>query len=265
MCRAGGRRCEHNWTDAQRNAVNRKRRERYQAQKSVASNAKASDVETSPAPTVPAASPIGAFNETLLGHLALISKANEDMSRAKGLYPAEELHKTIEFGHDMIKKRITEAGDEATALSYEAEALKASIKDGSDNSEIYSKIADLNVQILDKQSTIRRHIKKLDEREIYNYNVNHLDREDRDRLFLQKSEADQDIRETLDGQITVVGSENVDLSKIDYMKHNSVRAAILSAGIKYPMSSWWDEMGSSEKDMWEERSIRGIEILQKRK
>ncbi len=32
-----------------------------------------------------------------------------------------------------------------------------------------------------------------------------------------------------------------------------IRQRILDAGIKYPLN--WDEMGSSEKDLWEDRQI----------
>lgn len=37
----------------------------------------------------------------------------------------------------------------------------------------------------------------------------------------------------------------------------AVRDRITAAGIKYP--SYWDEMGRSEKDIWEDRMLRAIE------
>lgn len=37
---------------------------------------------------------------------------------------------------------------------------------------------------------------------------------------------------------------------------NPRRAKIEAAGYQYPMA--WDEMGSSEKDMWEERKLAAI-------
>lgn len=43
--------------------------------------------------------------------------------------------------------------------------------------------------------------------------------------------------------------------------HQKIKDRITAAGIKYPLS--WDEMGSSEKDMWEDRMIRSIDRLER--
>lgn len=40
-------------------------------------------------------------------------------------------------------------------------------------------------------------------------------------------------------------------------EHQKIKDRIRAAGIKYPLN--WDEMGSSEKDMWEDRQIRLID------
>lgn len=37
---------------------------------------------------------------------------------------------------------------------------------------------------------------------------------------------------------------------------NSIERTIRDAGINYPIN--WNEMGSSEKDLWEERQLRVI-------
>ena len=43
-------------------------------------------------------------------------------------------------------------------------------------------------------------------------------------------------------------------------EHQKIKDRIRAAGIKYPLG--WDEMGSSEKDMWEDRMIRSIDRLE---
>ena len=43
-------------------------------------------------------------------------------------------------------------------------------------------------------------------------------------------------------------------------EHQKIKDRIRTAGIKYPLG--WDEMGSSEKDMWEDRMIRSIDRLE---
>jgi len=40
-------------------------------------------------------------------------------------------------------------------------------------------------------------------------------------------------------------------------RNQKIKDRIRAAGISYPMG--WDEMGSSEKDLWEDRMIRSIE------
>lgn len=38
---------------------------------------------------------------------------------------------------------------------------------------------------------------------------------------------------------------------------NPVRSKLLEAGVVYPAN--WDEMGSSEKDLWEEAALQTLE------
>lgn len=40
--------------------------------------------------------------------------------------------------------------------------------------------------------------------------------------------------------------------------HEEIRQQILDAGIEYPEPTYWNEMGGSEKDLWEERQLRSI-------
>ena len=45
-------------------------------------------------------------------------------------------------------------------------------------------------------------------------------------------------------------------------EHQKIKDRIRAAGIKYPPMGW-DDMGSSEKDMWEDRMIRSIDRLER--
>lgn len=38
----------------------------------------------------------------------------------------------------------------------------------------------------------------------------------------------------------------------------SIRQQLEGAGIQYPAATYWDEMGSSEKDLWEERQLKAL-------
>jgi len=44
-------------------------------------------------------------------------------------------------------------------------------------------------------------------------------------------------------------------------EHQKIKDRITNAGIQYPAATYWGEMGSSEKDMWEDRMIRAIDDL----
>ena len=44
--------------------------------------------------------------------------------------------------------------------------------------------------------------------------------------------------------------------------HQKIKDRISAAGINYPLC--WDDMGSSEKDMWEEPMIRAINRLERK-
>lgn len=273
MCRAGGRRCEHNWSQSRRDEVNARRRQNYQNRKANAGAANVREDVTAnhtQTPIVPSVSSYAAANSRIANHVANISKINEEMSRELNLLPAAEHVSTMEASTKRVKDQIKATQDEIVEIGdkvSEQKQLLEAAKTDEDRKAIYSKIEDFNKEVIAKQAMMQRQIKKLDEREQLHYGLlgQRLNDQQKSELRYRKYEDSAEITKTYTEQIEVIGIENVDVSKISYSDHASMKNAILSAGIKYPAPTYWDEMGSSDKDIWEEGKIRQIQKINERK